>query len=80
MRIVFIRLLKTLWFLVLALVICTIPAVVIESTQDINYGDWIENNVIIFICSVPILIIMQYILLGSFNPKRLFDREERYPR
>ena len=43
-------------------------------------SDDIATGFTIFISAVPTLMIMQYILLGSFYPMRLVEKERRYPR
>lgn len=76
------RLLKVLWFFNLAFAGGIILIGVLSTlTGDIQHDiDDLATGLGFFICIVPVLMIMQYILLGSFRPTHLLNKESRYPR
>lgn len=82
MKDLFTRLLKVIWFFNLALGVCTILLAILSTLSgDIEHDiDDVGLGLSIFICLIPALMIMQYVLLGSFNPRRLLEKERRYPR
>ena len=77
MKDVFTRLLKVLWFFNLVFGIGVILSMVLMLLSGASFSQMSDllMGLGIFICSVPTLIIMQYVLTGSFNPMRLFKRE-----
>ena len=89
MREIFTRLLKALWilniFYIVGGTIFYVGAVIIVLGFMANkslYGleEEVAQFIGIFLLAVVILLFLQYVLLGNFNPKILFKRKSRYPR
>lgn len=86
MREIFTRLLKVLWvFYILYTVVWVANAIIILAlipfidSDIIDFGS-AETNILgiaAFFLVIPVLMLMQYILLGNFNPKILFKRKSR---
>lgn len=76
MKNVFIRLLKALWVFNLVFGVGVVLMIVIMILAGASFSE--INDLFmglgIFICSVAALIFMQYVLIGNFNPMRLFEK------
>jgi hypothetical protein len=80
LRSVFTRLLKVLWILNLifasGIILICILMMLLDGID--TYLEGLPIKLFISICLGLMLMVVQYILLGSFNPRRLINRESRY--
>ena len=81
MREIFARLLKALWVFniigivgYLSLIILVIVTAPFFGNDLYGLGDEVKKLIGIALLTTSILVFLQYVLLGSFNPKILFKR------
>ena len=84
MREIFTRLLKALWVFnivgivgFLFLLIAVAISAILSGDGFAGFGEVIVQFIGISLLTTAILVFLQYVLLGNFNPKILFKRENR---
>lgn len=80
---IFVRLLRIIWILFIMLIIFMAGIFLVNlALGDITRSMAIEAfEYLSYLCGVAVIIlVIQYILIGSISPMHLFKRKSRYPR